>query len=213
MTAGDGDGGDDGEVTTTILLVRHAAHDHLGRILSGRMPDIPLNAAGCAQARALGRRLASTPLAAIYTSPVQRARETAAAIAEAADGHAPATADALDEIEFGAWTGRAFADLDGDPAWDAWNTRRGSAVPPGGGEAMRDVQSRLMEFAASVAARHEGGAVALVSHCDVIRAGIAGWLGLPLDHLLRFAIDPASISRVALGDGGAYVVSLNEGTA
>lgn len=212
-SARDGGGG---AMTTTILLVRHAAHDHLGHVLSGRMPDIPLNAAGRAQARALGARLARVPLAAIYTSPVQRARETATAIAAAAGEAVPETADALDEIDFGAWTGQTFAALDGDPAWAAWNMRRGSALPPGG-EAMRDVQARAMGFAARIAAQHGGGMVALVSHCDVIRAAIAGWLGLHLDRLLGFAVDPASVSRVTLngsGNGaGACVVSLNEGIA
>ena len=176
------------------------------------MPDIPLNDTGRAQARALGVQLAPETLAAIYTSPVQRARETAAAIADAAGGCTPQMAEALDEIDFGSWTGCAFAALDGDPAWIAWNDRRGSALPPGG-EAMRDVQGRLLRFAAVIAAQHEGGMVALVSHCDVIRAGIAGWLGLSLDHVLRFAVAPASVSRVMLGGGGACVVSLNEGAA
>lgn len=201
-----------GQVSTMILLVRHAAHGHLGRILSGRMPGIALSATGRDQARALGARLASEPLTAIYTSPVQRARETATSIADAARRGAPEVAGALDEIEFGEWTGREFASLDGDPAWSRWNSRRGSALPPGG-ESMRDVQARVMGFAADVAAQHDGETVAFVSHCDVIRAGVAGWLGLPLDASLRFAVDPASVSRVMLADGSAHVVSLNERAA
>ena len=176
------------------------------------MPDLALCAAGRDQAARVGARLADVPLAAIHTSPVQRARETAAAIAAAGPHPAPVTADALDEIDFGDWTGRRFDALAGDPAWDAWNNARATAQPPGG-EAMAAAQARIMAFAAAIAAQHDGATVACVSHCDMIRAALAGWLGLGLDHILRFDCDPASISRVSIGAWGARVVSINEGVA
>ena len=199
-------------MTATILLVRHAAHDHLGRILSGRMPGVPLSGAGRAQAAALGARLSAEPLRAIQSSPVQRARETADAIAAAAGGCNVTQADALDEIDFGGWTGATFAALEEDAAWRHWNAARSQACPPGG-ETMAQAGARLMRHAAALAARHDGAMIALVSHCDVIRAAVAGWLGLSLDHALRFDIDPASVSRIAMGEWGARVMTLNERAA
>lgn len=198
-------------VTATLCFIRHAAHDHLGRILSGRTPGIPLSPDGRGQAVRLARALSGTRFAAIYTSPVQRARETAEALA--ADRDCPVVvADALDEIDFGAWTGRAFAQLESDAGWDRWNAARGSARCPGG-ETMAEAGQRAVAFAGEVAARHAGAAVALVSHCDVIRAAMAHWLGLDLDHALNFDVDPASLSRVAVGDWGGRILSLNEAMA
>ncbi|WP_267393350.1 histidine phosphatase family protein [Sphingomonas sp. GC_Shp_1] len=195
-------------MTATLYFIRHAAHGHLGQTLSGRMPGVSLSDDGRAQAAALARHLAGRRFAAIHTSPVQRAGETAAALA-ADRGLAPSVAPALDEIDFGTWTGRRFAELDGDPQWTRWNGERGSARVPGG-ETMAEAQARATGFAAAVAARHDGEAVALVSHCDVIRAVLAGYLGLPLDQALRFDIDPASVSRVSVGDWGHQIHSINE---
>ena len=118
-------------VTATILLIRHAAHGHLGSILSGRTAGIPLTEAGVAQARALAVRLADAAPDIVQASPVQRAQETAAAIASTCK-RSVETVAALDEIDFGEWTGRAFDDLAGGDAWDAWNSRRSEATPPGG---------------------------------------------------------------------------------
>jgi len=195
-------------VTATVLLIRHAAHGHLGHTLSGRTPGVPLSAEGRAQASALAERLAATPLAAVLTSPVDRARATAAALA-APHGLAPEVAAGLEEIDFGAWTGARFADLAGDPAWDAWNTQRSTARPPGG-EPMAAAQVRAWSCVEAAAARFPDATVALVSHADVIKAAVARVLGLSLDRLLFFDIDPASVTRLAVGDWGARVVSLNE---
>lgn len=195
-------------MTATLYFIRHAAHDHLGHTLSGRMPGVGLSDQGRAQAAALARHLAGRRFAAIHTSPVQRAGETAAALAEGRE-LAVSVAPALNEIDFGDWTGRRFAELDGDPQWARWNCERGSARVPGG-ETMAEAQARATRFAAAVAARHDGEAVALVSHCDVIRAVLAGYLGLPLDRALSFDIDPASVSRVSVGDWGHQIHSINE---
>jgi len=199
-------------VTATLYLIRHAAHDHIGRVLSGRMEGLALSDDGRAQAGRLAAMLRDRRFAAIYTSPVQRARETAAAIAAGRD--IPVTpASALDEIDFGAWTGQPFAALDGDAAWRRWNDARGAATVPGG-ETMVQAQARAVAFAQDLAATHDGAAVALVSHCDVIRALLAHALDLSLDRLLRFEVDPASISRVAIeADGAARVLSINEAGA
>ena len=200
-------------LTTTIFLIRHAAHAHLGTILSGRMPGIALSDAGRDQARALAGTLATRHLAAIHTSPVQRAVETAQFLANGRGGTAPVKEDALDEVDFGEWTGRRFADLDGDPDWTRWNAARGSARAGGGGETMIEAQARIVAHLEEAARRHPGEAIAIVSHCDMLRAAIAHYLSLPLDHLLRFDVDPASVSRLAVGAWGGRVLSINESIA
>jgi broad specificity phosphatase PhoE len=198
-------------VTATLYLIRHAPHDHLGHILSGRAPGIPLSDAGRGQARRLARALAERRLAGVWSSPVQRARETAKEIALGRGVDVQVEA-ALDEIDFGTWTGKPFEALAGDGEWGKWNSARGKARPPSG-ESMAEVQARITDFARTIAALHPDEAIALVSHCDVIRAALAGWLGLPLDNALNFDVDPASVSRVAIGDWGARVLSINEALA
>jgi broad specificity phosphatase PhoE len=197
-------------MTATILLIRHAAHGHLGHTLSGRLPGIGLSAEGRAQAARLAQRLAQVPMAALHASPVQRAEETAQAIAASHPGLAVEAQAALDEIDFGEWTGRSFAALASDPGWHAWNRERAVAMPPGG-ESMAAAQHRAWDHLLATAAAHPGESVAMVTHCDIIRALIVRILDLPLDAIHRFDIDPASLTRVAAGDWGAKVLSLNEG--
>lgn len=195
-------------MTATILLVRHAAHAELGKVLSGRTGDVPLSGIGVVQARALGQRIGGGRLDAVQTSPVRRARETADSIA-APRGLSAEIAPPLDEIDFGEWSGKRFAELDGDPLWARWNAQR-SAVTPPGGEPMRAVQSRVIAHLRQVASDASGMVVAMVTHADVIRAAVAGILGLALDRILGFDIDPASITRLEAGDWGERLVSLNE---
>src|ERR1700712_5058591 len=96
------------DVTSHILLIRHAAHSHLGNVLSGRTPGIPLSEEGCSQAATLARRLRSGELDLLHASPVQRAQETAQAIAAERPGLQVETVAALEEMDFGDWAGRAF---------------------------------------------------------------------------------------------------------
>jgi probable phosphoglycerate mutase len=198
-----------------LLLARHAAHDRVDRVLCGRMPGVHLGAAGRAQAARLAERVAreGRPVAALHTSPQPRAAETAEAIARRC-GLAATPCAALDEIDFGpAWTGRDFASLAGDPAWRRWNAGRASAAPPAGGESMAAVQRRVMAWMAELPGRHPaGGVVVAVSHGDVIKAAVAGVLGLTLDAHWRFEVGPAALSAVALepGGGAGRLLLLNE---
>ncbi|MFS0770900.1 histidine phosphatase family protein [Sphingomonas sp. 1P08PE] len=196
-------------MTATVLLVRHAAHIHLDRRLSGRMPGVPLSDDGRRQAAALARALAGRGLTAVECSPLDRTRETAAAIAVAAGLPDPVAVDALVEIDLGDWTGRAFGSFDDDPAWRDWNEHRGTARIPGG-ETMAEAQARIVGHLERIGRTRPGDTIALVTHSDMIRAAIAWVLGLPLDHLLRFDIDPASISPLVIGDWGARLLGLNE---
>jgi broad specificity phosphatase PhoE len=198
----------DFRVTATILLIRHAAHVELGRTLTGRRRDVSLSREGLEQAEIVADLLGVEPLAAVYSSPRERAYYTAREIAEQHEKKVEIL-DALDEVDFGDWTGRSFDDLEGDPLWDAWNAERSTSRPPGG-EAMTDAVARAVDGLEARAAEHWDQVIAAVSHCDIIRGVIAHYLGLPLDNLLRFDIDPASVSRLVVGSWGARVMSVNE---
>ncbi|MDI6837348.1 MAG: histidine phosphatase family protein, partial [Rhizobiaceae bacterium] len=99
-------------MTVTVLMVRHAAHDNVGGFLAGRMEGVRLGPAGRKQAERLAERLRGADIAAIHTSPRERCRETAEAIATACGLPAPQVAAELDEIDFGRWSGSTFAELD-----------------------------------------------------------------------------------------------------
>ena len=195
-------------MTATILLIRHAAHSHLGRILSGRSPDIALSDTGRTQAQMLADRLAGTSLHTVHSSPVQRAKETAQALCAQRDMPVHVV-PALDELDFGDWSGRAFVELDSDPRWATWNESRSTAVAPNG-ESMADAQRRAWSHIEAVALESANQTIAMVSHCDIIRAVVAHVLGLSLDHYGRFDVDPASVTRLAIGEWGAKVLNLNE---
>jgi broad specificity phosphatase PhoE len=195
-------------LATVIFLLRHAAHDQLGRVLSGRLAGMALGALGRAQATALAERLRRERLDALYTSPIQRCRETAAVIG-ARRNLEPREAAEATEIDFGAWAGRSFTSLDDDPAWQRWNAARDVALPPGG-EGMEAVQARMADLLEKLRQRHEGGCVALVSHADVIKATVCQVLGLSLRAHAAFDVAPASLSALALWPGGGKLLCLNE---
>jgi broad specificity phosphatase PhoE len=194
---------------TEILLVRHAHHDRLDSILCGRMAGVGLSATGVSASRRLAAALAGEDVAAIYSSPRDRARETGAAIAESFS--LPVViAEGLDEVDFGDWSGQSFAALAADPAWTAWNRHRQRARAPGG-ESMKEAQARAVAEIGRIAALHGEAKVVAVSHAEIIRALILHWLGLALDAWPRLAVLPAALSRVRLGRGEAVLLSLNEG--
>jgi probable phosphoglycerate mutase len=200
--------GIDAGMTATILLIRHAAHVELGRILSGRRRDVALSAEGLEQAEIVADLLGVEAVSAVYSSPRERAYYTARAVAEPHELTVNVVDD-LDELDFGEWTGMPFSALEGDPGWMEWNEARATARPPGG-ESQEDAVRRVTAALSALAHDHPGQTIACVSHCDIIRGAIAFYLGLPLDNLLRFDVDPASVSRIALGDWGARVMTLNE---
>jgi probable phosphoglycerate mutase len=192
----------------TLYLVRHAAHALVGRVLAGRMAGVGLGEEGRRQSGRLAERLAGTPLDAIHASPRERAQETAAPLA-ARHGLAVETASALDEIDFGAWTGRPFAELGEDPVWENFNRFRSGTRPPGG-ETMLEAQARILGFCEEIRRRRPDGHVALVSHADVLRGAILHWLGAPLDLFLRIEVEPASLTIVELAEWGPRLLLLNE---
>ncbi len=192
---------------TRVVLIRHAACDGMNRRLNGRQPGVELTAVGCQQASALGRRLARVSLGAIVASPLERARRTAAAIAQP-HGLEVETDERFVEIDFGLWTGAEFAALSGDPAWERWNRSRSLGRCPAG-EAMADVQRRAIAALDHWIASARGAGLAVVSHGDVIRAILAWYLELSLDHLLRIEISPASVTLLEASTGSARVLAVN----
>lgn len=191
-------------VSRTVLLARHATTDHVGRILCGRHP-VALSTAGEGEAARLAAHLARRSIVAIHSSPQARAVQTAEAIAR--ETRAPIEiVHALDEVDFGSWSGRRFDELANDRGWDEWNRLRGTATPPGG-ETMAAATARAVEH---VAALPRDGTVLCVSHCDIIRGIVARYLGLSLDNVLRFDCDPASLTTLETWPDGGRVVRLNE---
>jgi broad specificity phosphatase PhoE len=189
---------------SAVFLARHASHDEVGRVLSGRS-DIALSTRGRGEAARLADRLAGVPLAAIYSSPRRRARETAQVVAER-HGLPVEDAEGLDEIDFGAWTGRSFEALADDPDWRRWNAQRGTAATPAG-EDMVAATARAVRQIEAVAG---DAPVLCVSHCDIIRGVVAHYLGLDMGRLLGFDVDPGSVTTLALFPGGGRIVALNE---
>lgn len=197
-------------MTVRFLLIRHAAHVHLDRHLSGRMPGVPLSDDGRAQAARLGEALAGETIDGIVASPLERTQETAKAIANARSVRPTIeTDDALVEIDMGAWTGAPIGGFGDDPQWQAWNAERGTARIPGG-ETMAEATARIVGCLERLARNHAGETIALVSHSDMIRAVAATVIGLSLQSMLRFEIAPASLTRIDWGDWGTRLISLNE---
>ncbi len=193
---------------TRFLLIRHASTDGVGHALSGRT-EIGLNGAGEAEAARLAESLAGTVADAIFSSPQLRTRQTAAAIGQVL-GLDVRPDDALDEVDFGPWTGQSFASLDGRPDWALWNTQR-SLAPAPGCETMLQVQARAAAMIVRLHA-HPGGRFILVSHADVLKSLLAWALGLPIDLMQRLEIAPASQSAFTLDDAGAHVEYVNLST-
>jgi len=193
---------------TTVLLVRHATCDPVGKSIAGRAEGVHLNAEGEQQARRVAARLREVPVAAIYSSPLERARETAEHIARGRDLRVESF-DAVAEIDFGEWTGCALGALAALPAWRRFNSfRSGTRIP--GGELIAEVQARTVAGLASLRDRHPDATVAVVSHADVIKAALAYYLGTPLDLMQRLEVAPASISAVALDAEGVRILALND---
>jgi probable phosphomutase (TIGR03848 family) len=193
---------------TTVLLVRHGMTDWIGRGVAGRAPGAHLNPEGRRQADRVCARLALLPVRAIYSSPLERARETAAPLATALGLDMRLCEEAI-ELGFGEWTGRRFAELDADAEWRRFNSWRSFTRAPSG-ELMPEVQTRIVRAIEGIRADHPGEVVALFSHGDVIRAAVAYFAGVPLDLFQRIEIRPASISTLRFSDDSVLILGVND---
>jgi phosphoserine phosphatase len=189
-----------------LVLVRHGKTDwnEQGRLM-GRA-EIGLNARGRSQARAAARALARMPLRSVVASPQRRAQETAALIA-APHGIAVETEADLAEVWVGAWQGKSFTELAGDP--DILRYFQDPTYVCEAIEPMAAVRDRVIRVAGRLAASERAGAVALVSHGDPLRALLSHWMGVPLDHIRKFTVATGSISIVRFGAWRTRVVLLN----
>lgn len=144
----------------------------------------------------------------MYTSPLERAIETAAPIA-ACHGLSPRIVDDLGEVHIGAWEGLPLAQLERQELWRRFHTSRGSVRAPGG-EMMIEAQVRMVRQIEQIGRQHEGETVAVISHADPLRSALAHVLGISLDLMLRFEISPASVSVLEWGVGAPRMLCLNE---
>jgi probable phosphomutase (TIGR03848 family) len=193
---------------TTFLLIRHANNSWVGRALAGDTPGVHLNEEGAAQGLELVERLREVRIDALYSSPLERALETAQALASSR-GLTVQSRARLTEVGLGEWTGREFANLDMDPRWRRFNSFRSSTRAPGG-ELMTEVQTRIVDEMEELRLSHPEGTVALFSHADVIRCAVAFYAGAPLDLMHRFEISPASVSIIRLAEWGAELHAVND---
>jgi probable phosphomutase (TIGR03848 family) len=200
----------------TVLLVRHGRTSaNATGVLAGRTPGVRLDDVGKRQAADLGTRMAALPLAAIVSSPLERCRQTATALASAMPSPVALTTDKrFTECGYGDWTGRPLKELAKDPLWKVVQGQP-SAVEFPGGESMRAMQARALDavrhYDEAVTESHGAGALwVAVSHGDVIKAILADAAGSHLDSFQRIVVDPGSVSVVSYTPQRPFVVRLNE---
>ncbi len=212
---------------TLIFFVRHGTTPTTGQVLPGRAPGLHLADSGKAEAEAVAERLTSltTPpapstngnkshgahgaltVAAVYASPLERARETAAPIAKRLN-HKVVVEKGLIEMDFGEWTGAELKALRKLPEWG--NIQRypsGFQFP--GGEAFSAMRARIAATVAMLCLRHPGEAIVAVSHADVIKAAVSDALGTHLDLFQRIVVSPCSVTAISYSPTGPVVLAVN----
>ncbi len=184
-------------------------------MLAGRTPGVSLDEIGHRQAADIGARIAGLPIAVIMTSPLERCRQTARAIAAAHPGTPPTKVDArLTECAYGEWSGQELKRLAKQPLWRVVQQYPSGATFPGG-ESLRDMQARgvaaVRDADAAVAAEHGDAALwVAVTHGDLIKSVLADALGMHLDSFQRIVVDPGSVSVITYTPLRPFVVRLNE---
>jgi len=198
-------------MTTRVVLVRHGQTDwNQVERFRGRA-DVPLNDLGLAQATATAERVARewTP-AAVYSSPLCRARRTAEAIASHFDLQVQ-THPGLEDIDYGQWQGRTPEEA--RSSWpreaDAWYSSPQSVRIPSG-ETLEEVRARAMAAVREIVQSHEGESVVVVAHTVVNRAILLGILGLASDRFWRLAQEPCAINVFEVQAGEFTLVSMND---
>lgn len=193
---------------TTILLVRHGQTPTTGKVLPGRARGLHLAEQGHRQAEQVAARIAELPrIDAVYTSPLERARETAAPIAAAVD-QKPKVERGLQECDFGDWTGASLRRLMRKREW-ATVQRAPSTFRFPGGESFSEMQHRIVSTLDRLRETHAGGIVVCVSHADPIKAALAYALGSHLDQFQRIVVSTCSVSAVTWSPFGPAVLAVN----
>lgn len=201
---------------TTILLVRHGQTPSTGQVLPGRAPGLHLSDAGQAQAEAVADRIAplqgtnregQRTVTAVYASPLERTRETAAPIARAV-GLRVRRDKGLLECDFGEWTGAELKALAKLPEWKTVQSAPSRFRFPGG-ESFAEMQLRITDTLWRLAANHRGETIVAVSHADPIKAAVGAASGAPLDAFQRLVISPCSVSALLVGEASTTVLCVN----
>jgi probable phosphomutase (TIGR03848 family) len=198
---------------TTVYLIRHAENDHVATgKLAGWLPDVHLNARGQVQAAALPGLFSSIRLKAIYSSPLERAVETAQPLARS-QKLSLETRAGIGEIQYGSWQGRSLKALRKRKLWPVVQFSPSLARFPGG-ESFTEAQARIVNEIETLRTKHSGEktSIACVSHADAIKLAIAHYLGLPLDLFQRLTIEPASVSILRINHG-ARLIRMNDNRA
>jgi len=192
---------------TVFYLIRHGSCDGLGAVIWGRTPGIFLNDEGKAQAQQLAEHFSEMKLDAIYSSPLERARQTAEAIACTAQLEVQ-EAPAFNEIDFGELSGKSFEVLAHDERWQRFHTQRSITRIPGG-ELFIEAQARAICELELLCAHHPDARVAIVSHSDLIKCVVGYVAGIPIDLLQRIEISPCSVSTIAIDEHEARLLGVN----
>lgn len=193
---------------TVICFVRHGTTPTTGKVLPGRAKGLHLAAKGIEEADLAGQRLASLgSVAAIYSSPLERARETAGAVSTHV-GLPVSIERGLLECDFGLWTGKTLASLSKLPEWRTVQSHPSGFRFPGG-ESFVEMQGRIAKAIERLRARHPGELIVAVSHADPIKVAVTDALGVPLDLMQRTVISPCSVTVVAYGIAAPTVLAVN----
>jgi probable phosphoglycerate mutase len=194
--------------STLVLLVRHGRTPNTGVILPGRAPGLHLADEGRQQADAIAQRIGHlSRIAAVYTSPLERARETAAPIARARRLALRVERD-LTECDIGEWTGLRLKRAQRKPEWQlVLHHPSGFRFP--GGESFSEMQLRVTAALARLVERHPGEAIVAVSHADPIKAVVAHSLGVHLDLFQRITVAPCSITAIVYRPDTPLVLTVN----
>lgn len=195
---------------TTVLLVRHGRTPTTGQVLPGRAKGLHLGDEGIAQAERAAERIAALgkrKVKAVYASPMERTKETAAPIAAALEQKVKIERGLL-EADFGKWTGRKLADLNKLPEWEqVQKYPSGFRFPEG--ESFPEMQQRMVGGIQKLVDAHPGQMIVAVSHADPIKAAVAHAMGTHLDLFQRIVIGPCSITAIIYGFGGPVVLGVN----
>jgi probable phosphoglycerate mutase len=192
-----------------FLLIRHGENEYVktGR-MAGRLPGVHLNEKGRAQAQALADKLVDAPIKAIYSSPLERAVETAEPLATALSLEI-CQRPGLMETDIGEWQGQKVKGLSRLKIWRTVQ-RNPSIFRFPGGETFAEAQHRIVHELAGIAAQHDPkDIVACFSHSDPIKMAVAFFIGLPLDLFQRLSVSTGSITALYIGEGGSSLLSLN----
>jgi len=193
-----------------ILLVRHGQNDWVKKNrLAGWTPGVHLNEEGQRQVKALAERLSEWPIKAIYSSPLERCMETAAALAQPHNLEINQL-EAFGEVRYGEWEGQKIKKLAKEKAWYAVQHFPSRFRFPGG-ESFLEVQQRAIDAIESLNNQHQKEIIVIVSHADVIKLVLAYYMGTHIDLFQRIGLSPASVSVLALGEnGGVQVLRVND---